>query len=96
MIENKYKKLIISILLDLIGNITYIMPGFAETIDVVWAPTSAFLMTKLYQGKSGKVGAVISFFEEAFPFTDIIPSFTLMWIYTYIISAKSEKTLIEK
>ena len=42
-------------------------------------------MTKMYKGTKGKIGGIISFFEEIFPFSDIIPTFTLMWIYTYII-----------
>jgi hypothetical protein len=40
-------------------------------------------MTRLYKGREGKVAAVISFVEEALPWVDIVPSFTLMWMYTY-------------
>jgi hypothetical protein len=39
----------------------------------------------MYKGKMGKVAGVVSFLEEILPATDFIPSFTLMWFYTYFI-----------
>ena len=77
--NKKYKKLVYSIILDAVGFFT-ITP-----IDFAWAPISGYLMTKMYSGTKGKVGGVVSFFEEIIPFSDIVPTFTLMWIYTYII-----------
>jgi len=47
-------------------------------------------MTKLYKGKPGKVAAVINFVEEALPGFDVIPTFTLMWLYTYVLSGKKK------
>ena len=82
---NKYKKLIIGILLDALGLVSFIIPGIGEFSDVVWAPISAWLMTRLYAGKAGKIAGVISFVEEALPGFDVIPTFTLMWFYTYVI-----------
>jgi hypothetical protein len=41
-------------------------------------------MTKMYKGTSGKIAGIISFLEEILPL-DIIPTFTIMWIYTYLI-----------
>lgn len=86
---NKYIILAASIIFDAIGYISYTIPGLGESIDVIWAPASAFLMTKLYKGNAGKVAAVVSFVEEAIPGLDLVPTFTLMWFYTYVI--KSEK-----
>jgi len=77
--NKKYKKLIYSIALDAIGLIP------VPFLDFAWAPISSYVMTKMYKGTKGKIGGIISFFEEIFPFSDIIPTFTLMWIYTYII-----------
>ncbi len=88
---NKYKKLVISLALDAVGNISYLVPGMGEAIDVIWAPTSAYLMTKLYKGKKGKIAAAVSFIEEAIPGIDIIPTFTLMWLYTYVFVGKKEE-----
>ncbi|TXG39406.1 hypothetical protein [Seonamhaeicola maritimus] len=87
---NKYKKLTLSIILDALGFVSIIFPPF----DIVWAPASALIMTKLYKGKEGKVAAVVSFVEEALPFLDIIPTFTLMWLYSYVFK-RNEETIIE-
>ncbi|MCD2258997.1 hypothetical protein [Psychroserpens luteolus] len=87
---SKHKKLALSLLFDALGYLSFIFPPF----DFIWAPASAWLMTKLYKGKKGKIAAVISFVEEALPFMDVIPTFTLMWIYTYVFS-KEKATIIE-
>ncbi len=79
MTLSKNKKLILSILLDAIGMIPF--------IDIVWAPLSGYLMTRLYKGTKGKLAGVISFVEEIIPGTDFIPTFTLMWLYTYVFSS---------
>ena len=83
--DRKYVKLILGIIFDLIGMISYIFPGISETIDIIWAPISGLLLASMYKGKIGKIAGVINFIEEAIPFTDIIPTFTLTWIYTYVI-----------
>ena len=86
---NKYTKLILCILLDVLGYLSYILPGIGEFADIVWAPLSAWIMTSLFKGTSGKVAAVINFIEEAFPGLDIIPTFTIMWLYTYLFSKQN-------
>jgi len=88
---NKYKKLALGILLDALGFVSYIIPGIAEFSDILWAPLSAWLMTKLYKGKPGKVAAIVNFVEEALPGFDVIPTFTLMWFYTYVFTGKTIK-----
>ncbi|WP_033958171.1 hypothetical protein [Psychroserpens jangbogonensis] len=86
---SKNKKLILGLILDAIGMI--------PLIDLVWAPASGYLMTKLYKGKSGKIAGVITFIEEALPFLDFIPTFTLMWLYTFVFSSEkeSDETIID-
>lgn len=88
--DNKILKLILGIIFDLIGYASYVIPGFAELSDVIWAPISAWLMTRMYKGTSGKVGAIITFVEEILPFTDAVPTFTLMWLYTYVFRPKND------
>ena len=92
---NKYKKLVISIVLDALGCVSYFapLPVAGEFTDIIWAPLSSWIMTKLYKGKAGKVGALVNFIEEAFPGLDIIPTFTIMWFYTYVFS--KEKKIVE-
>jgi len=83
--NKKYKKLILSIILDVVGYFT-ILP-----IDIVWAPISGYLMTKMYKGSKGKVAGIVSFLEEIIPFSDVIPTFTIMWFYTYVFNKGSEE-----
>ena len=89
--NSKTKTLIIGIFFDLLGYVSYVFPPF----DFIWAPLSAYLMTKLYPGKKGRIAAVVSFIEEALPMIDFIPSFTMMWLYTYVFSKQKPKTTIE-
>ncbi len=81
----KYQILLLSLLFDALGFVSLVFPPF----DFVWAPLSAYLMTKLYKGREGKIAAIISFVEEALPFLDVVPTFSLMWLYTFVF--KSEK-----
>ena len=78
---SKKKKLVLSILFDAIGMIPF--------IDIIWAPLSGYLMTKLYKGNKGKLAGIFSFIEEIIPGTDFIPTFTIMWVYTYVFSSET-------
>jgi len=83
MNDDIVKKLLLGLLFDGIGMISFSIPLLGEFSDVIWAPVAAFLMTRMYKGRVGKVASVLTFIEEIIPFTDIIPSFTITWIYTY-------------
>jgi len=82
---NKGTLLVMSVIFDAIGYLSFTIPVIGEFADVIWAPLSAYLMIKMYKGKLGKVGGVISFVEEILPSLDILPTFTIIWIYKYII-----------
>lgn len=87
----KYKKLLISIFLDGVGMLSFVIPGLGEFIDIVWAPLSAYLILKLYSGTFAKVASLISFGEEAGFFgTDLLPTFTLSWIYEQVFVKSNE------
>jgi hypothetical protein len=83
--NNKYVKLIASILLDAIGFIPI------PLISILWAPLAGYIMTKMYKGRKGKIAGIFSFLEELLPI-DLVPTFTIMWIYTYLI-IKTEDVL---
>lgn len=87
--NTKLRNLILGILFDAVGMLSFTIPFLGEFSDVVWAPMAGFLMTWMYKGNVGKVGGIITFLEEIITFTDVIPSFTLTWIYNYWI--KKEK-----
>ena len=82
---SKYKKLGLSLVFDAIGMLTI--------FDIIWAPASGYLMSKMYKGTRGKVAGVVSFIEEIIPGFDIIPTFTIMWVLTYVF--QKEEQIIE-
>lgn len=71
------------LIMDFLGSATYFLPGFGEWFDLLWAPISALIFYRSFSGKTAKIGSFINFFEEILPFTDIIPTFTLAYIYTH-------------
>ena len=80
---NKQRDLYMGLLFDGIGMLSFTIPLIGEFGDVVWAPLSGIILSKMYKGTAGKVAGVVSFLEEALPFTDVLPTFTIMWFYTY-------------
>jgi hypothetical protein len=72
------------ILLDAIGMATMFIPFAGTVIDLLWAPYAAKKMTEMYPGKKGKIASVVVFLEEIIPGLDFIPTFTLMWLYTFV------------
>ena len=88
-VNNKTRDLVLGILFDAIGMLSFSVPLIGEFSDVIWAPFAGFFMTWMYKGPVGKVGGVVTFLEEILPFSDFIPTFTLTWIYNYIIRDKN-------
>ncbi|AXB57176.1 hypothetical protein [Flavobacterium fluviale] len=88
--DNRMSKLIIGLVLDGIGMISFSIPLLGEFSDVVWAPIAGVIMTRMYRGRVGKVAGFLTFLEELLPFTDVIPSFTLTWIYTYFFQKSKD------
>ncbi|MGB5821306.1 MAG: hypothetical protein WBG90_17610 [Saonia sp.] len=93
--ENKIGKLFLGLLFDALGMASFVIPGIGEFSDIIWAPVSAWLMTRMYSGRIGQAAGVVSFIEELVPGLDVIPSFTLMWLYTYVFKGSKGKKVIE-
>lgn len=88
--KKKYKLLILSIFLDGVGMLSFVIPMLGEFMDILWAPLAAYLIYKMYPGTEGKIASIIAFVEEAGIFgTDLLPTFSLTWIYKYLL--KKEK-----
>ena len=73
--------LVLCVLMDLIGYLTYTVPVLGELGDLLWAPFSALVFMRLFGGWRGFAGGLFNFVEEMLPGTDFIPSFTLMWLW---------------
>ncbi|MBK0370020.1 hypothetical protein [Flavobacterium agrisoli] len=84
--KEKRNKLWLGLLFDLIGMLSFSVFGLGEFTDIIWAPLAGFLMNRMYKGRVGKIAGILTFLEEIIPFTDVIPSFTLTWFYTYYFS----------
>ena len=69
---------------DAVGMATMAIPLVGPFLDLLWAPYAARKMGEMYPGKKGKVASVLVFIEEILPGTDIIPTFTLMYFYTFV------------
>lgn len=91
----KYKLLRQGILYDLIGMSTMAIPVVGPFLDMIWAPLAAKQMSKMYKGNEGKLASVVVFLEEILPFTDIVPTFTLMWLYTFVWKKQPTQQTIE-
>ncbi len=91
MKKDKYKLLRRGIIYDLVGAATIFIPVVGPFIDILWAPYAAKKMSEMYEGNTGKIASVIVFLEEILPFSDFIPTFTLMWLYTFVIAKTENK-----
>jgi len=85
LFDGKKRKLLFGILFDGLGMVSLLLPGVGPALDLVWAPVAGWLMTRMYPGKRGRAAAFLAFAEEILPGTDVIPTFTLMWVYTYLV-----------
>lgn len=86
----KNKLFIKSIVYDVIGMASVAIPVVGPFLDIIWAPYAAKQMSDMYPGRNGKIASVFVFIEEILPFTDVIPTFTLMWLYTYVWKKEKE------
>ena len=93
--DKRFKNLFLGLIFDGIGMSSLLIPGLGDFLDVFWAPLAAWLMTRMYKGNVGKAAGIVTFVEEIVPGLDIIPTFTIMWVYTYLLSGKMAKKTME-
>ena len=92
MEKSKFRLLRSGIVLDAIGMLTMFIPIVGPLLDILWAPYAAKKMSEMYKGKEGKIASIIVFVEEVLPVTDVIPTFTLMWLYTFVWKAQKSSS----
>ena len=93
MKNNKYKLLRKGIIYDIVGMASAFIPLIGPFLDILWAPYAAKKMGDMYEGNTGKMASWIVFVEEVLPFTDFVPTFTLMWIYTFVFSSEKSSAV---
>lgn len=84
-----YKMLLPCILLDLMGMVSFTIPLIGEFSDVIWAPIAAYLFKRMFRGALGLYGGIFTFVEELLPFADVVPTFSIAWLYQNVF-AKSK------
>jgi hypothetical protein len=67
------------------------IPAIAPFIDVVWAPVAASISYKMFGEKKGKYTSLLTFLEELFPVTDMVPTFTIFWFLFDFLGIGKEK-----
>ena len=90
MTKLNYRFLGNSILLDAEDMATMAIPLTGPFLDIIWAPIAAKKMADMYPGIKGKIASITTFIQEILPFTDVIPTFTLMCLYTNVWSKSPE------
>ena len=93
--DKKYNNLLLGLLFDGIGMLSFAIPLIGDFSDIIWAPVAGWLMTRMYKGKIGRAAGIITFVEEIIPGLDVIPTFTIMWFYTYVFKRSEKKKIIE-
>ncbi len=86
-LQTKKTRLVLGLVFDAIGMLSFLVPGIGEFSDLIWAPVAGWLMTRMYPGKIGQAAGIVTFIEELVPGLDVVPSFTLMWLYTYLLKS---------
>jgi hypothetical protein len=51
-------------------------------------------MNDMYDGKEGKIASIIVYIKEILPFSDYLPTFTLVWFYTFFLSSRKNTEII--
>jgi hypothetical protein len=92
-----WQRLLVSLLIDLIGSSSYLLPLVGEGADIAWAPVQTILIMAMYDKTSPNL-KYVSFVEEILPFTDIVPSATIGWLMQFglpLVFSKAEENNID-
>lgn len=84
-LEHPGVQLMLSVLFDFIGMVTYMIPLIGEFGDLLWAPIQGmFIYAMVGAERYGWFLVCLGFAEEILPMTDFVPSCTIAWIWKYV------------
>jgi hypothetical protein len=84
-------RLLVSLLVDIIGTSSEVIPIVGELSDIAWAPVAGFVLRALY---GSNVVLVLEVVEEILPFTDFLPLATICWVVdTFFVSSEVARAL---
>ena len=78
-----WAKLWVSLIIDLVGSSSYLLPMVGEGFDLAWAPAQTILIMAMYDATSPNL-KYLSFMEEILPFTDVVPSASIGWAFEFL------------
>ena len=98
-------RLAVSLLIDVLGSSSYLLPMLGEGFDGVWAPIQTVLIMAMYDSTTKHL-KYVSALEEILPFTDVLPSATIGWLaefapvilaqYTSMNDNSTKKLVVQK
>jgi hypothetical protein len=78
--KNELPSIYWCVFFDLMGLLTYLIPGLGEFFDIGWAPIAGLAFFWLFKkNRFALLGGIFSFLEEISPGLDFIPTFTIGW-----------------
>jgi hypothetical protein len=80
--NEKNRKLRYCVMIDLIGYVSFLIPGLGEFGDIIWAPISGYLIYLLFPNR--RKMAIMGAIEEAIPFLDLLPTALMTWRQEYV------------
>ena len=80
----KRTHLLLSLVIDAVGMLSYLIPFLGEATDFVYGPVSGIIIYMMYKENPavGIIGGLFGAGEEMFV-ADFVPTATLLWLYTY-------------
>jgi hypothetical protein len=81
--KEMWARLVVSLLIDLIGSSSYLLPVVGEAFDLAWAPIQTIMVMAMYDLTTPNL-KYVSFAEEILPFTDIVPTATIGWGFEFV------------
>eukprot|EP00928_Gymnodinium_smaydae_P035903 TRINITY_DN25179_c0_g2_i1.p1 TRINITY_DN25179_c0_g2~~TRINITY_DN25179_c0_g2_i1.p1 ORF type:complete len:748 (-),score=73.42 TRINITY_DN25179_c0_g2_i1:41-2284(-) len=81
---HRYRMLVSCVIVDTIGMSSYaadILANIGEVLDLAWAPIQGVWLRDMFDNST--MIAAVGFFEEVIPYTDLMPTASLAWLFAY-------------